>query len=170
MDLKNLIREFPDFPKPGISFKDITPLLLDKRILSDVVESMASPFRELGIELVTSPEARGFLLGPAVAVALGAGYVPVRKPGRLPGSTLREDYSLEYGMDGLEIHEEQVPAGAKILFLDDVLASGGTCLAATRLIERAGGEVVGYSFLIELSFLNGKRKLTGKNVSTLVLY
>lgn len=168
--LKARIRHIPDFPKPGILFYDITTLLNDPQGFRDSIEALASPFRGTGVEQVVGIESRGFILGAAVASALGAGFVPIRKPGKLPAKCHREDYALEYGTDGLEIHEDAVRQGQRVLVVDDVLATGGTARAAAGLVRRAGGELVGLSFLIELNVLSGRSKLAGESVYSVLQY
>jgi adenine phosphoribosyltransferase len=169
-DLAELVRNVPDWPKPGIQFKDITPLLSDPAGLKWAIDGLAEPFRTSGVELVLGTEARGFLFAPAVALALGAGVVLARKPGKLPWKTLRESYDLEYGTDALEVHQDAVKPGQKVLLVDDLLATGGTMLAATRLVESLGGVVVGCAFLIELSFLPGRERLLPRPVHSLIQY
>ena len=155
MDLKAFVRDVPDFPKPGIVFKDITPLLADPALFRAATEAMAAPHEAAGITHVVAVESRGFILGGPVAQRLGAGFVPVRKAGKLPFRTDRVEYDLEYGTDRLEIHADACGAGSRVLVLDDVLATGGTAAATCRLVEQVGGTVVACSFLIELSFLSG---------------
>ena len=168
---ESLVRNIPDWPKPGIQFKDITPLLAHPMALRDAIEALAAPFRNVGIDLVLGMEARGFLLAPALALSLNAGVVLARKPGKLPWRTLHEEYALEYGTDALEIHEDAVLPGQKVLLVDDLLATGGTILAASRLVQRAGGEIVGYGFLIELGFLQGRTRLNAQiPVKSLIRY
>lgn len=168
--LKAKIRHVPDFPKRGILFYDITTLLNDRQGFRDMIDALAQPYQERGIEQVVGIESRGFILGAAVANALDAGFVPIRKPGKLPSKTHREDYALEYGTDGLEIHCDAFAAGQRVLLVDDVLATGGTAKAASGLIRRIGGELVGLSFLIELRFLNGRSKLTEEQVFSVLQY
>ncbi len=168
--LKTKIRHVPDFPKPGILFYDITTLLNDRGGFRDTVEALAAPYRDQRIEQVVGIESRGFILGAAVASSLGSGFVPIRKPGKLPSKTFREDYALEYGIDGLEIHEDAVSHGQRVLIVDDVLATGGTATAAASLIRRLGGELVALAFLIELNFLRGRDKLTGDEVYSVLQY
>ncbi len=158
-DLTELIRDIPDFPEPGIVFKDITPLLADPAGLDSTISVLADPWRESQVDAVIGIEARGFILGAAVARELGVGFVPIRKAGKLPGATVRQDYGLEYGTDTIEMHDDAFEAGDRILILDDVLATGGTAAAAGELVAGLGGVVVGYSFLIELLFLDGRAKL-----------
>ena len=169
-NLARFIRDVPDFPKPGIIFKDITPLLADPAAFRQAVDQLAEPFRGAGVEVVVAAEARGFIFGGAVACELGAGFVPVRKPGKLPAETTSETYQLEYGTDTLEIHTDAVRPGQKVLLLDDLLATGGTMAATARLVEKLGAEVVGVAFLIELSFLRGREKLKDYNLITLIQY
>lgn len=159
-DIAAKIRNIPDFPKPGILFKDITPLLADAEALAATTAHLSLPFAGQRIDAVVGMESRGFLLGPAIAMKLSAGFVPVRKPGKLPYKTLSATYELEYGTDSIEIHEDAIFQGANIVIHDDVVATGGTALAATELVQRLGGNIVGYSFIIELSFLDGASKLT----------
>ena len=159
MDIKMLIRDVPDFPKKGIIFKDITPLLKHPKAFQEVIHRMAEQFKGQKIDSIVAMESRGFILGGALATQMGVSFIPVRKPGKLPWKTLKETYELEYGKDTLEIHEDSIAKGDKILVLDDVLATGGTAAATIRLVERAGGNVIGACFLIHLSFLNGHEKL-----------
>lgn len=168
--LKKLIREVPDFPKPGILFYDITTLLKDAAGLRTAIEALAEFGRLLGPELVAGIEARGFIFAPAVAYALGVGFVPVRKPRKLPAAVERIEYALEYGIDSLEIHRDAITPGARVLIVDDVLATGGTAAAVARLIEKLGGQVLAIAFLAELSFLNGRQKLQGYRVHSLLQY
>jgi adenine phosphoribosyltransferase len=168
--LKTKIRHVPDFPKPGILFYDITTLLNDRDGFRDMIGALSDPYRERRVDQVVGIESRGFILGAAVANALGAGFVPIRKPGKLPSKTHREDYALEYGTDGLEIHEDAVSEGQRVLIVDDVLATGGTAKAAAGLVRRVGGELVGLSFLIELDFLKGRDKLSGEDVYSVLQY
>jgi adenine phosphoribosyltransferase len=165
-----LIRDVPDFPKPGITFKDITPLLADPVAFAEVVDRMAEPFVGRGVTKVVGIEARGFVVAAPVAHRLGAGFVPVRKPGKLPWETASEAYELEYGTDELEVHLDAIAPGEKVLVVDDVIATGGTALAAARLVEGLGGQVVGLAFLIELAFLHGRAKLKGHPVTSLIVY
>ena len=158
--LLGLIRDVPDFPKPGVMFKDITPLLADPAGLAMAVELMANPFRGKGVELVVGAESRGFIFGTAVAQALSAGFVPVRKPGKLPGRTIAVEYALEYGTDRLEMHADAVRPGQRALLVDDVVATGGTMRACAQMVEQLGGVIVGASVLIELDALKG-RGMTG---------
>jgi adenine phosphoribosyltransferase len=155
------LRPIPNYPKPGIVFQDITPVLRDGRLLRAVVEAMGDPFRDAGVTHVLGIEARGFILGGAVATSLGAGFVPARKPGKLPWERVAESYDLEYGKDALECHRDGLPAPARVLIVDDVLATGGTARAAGQLARALGAEVVGWSFLLEIAGLGGPDKLTG---------
>ncbi len=159
MDLTPFIRDVPDFPKPGIIFKDITPLLGNHRALSHAVEVIAKAHRGKGITKVVGIESRGFILAPPVALAIGAGFVPIRKPGKLPWKAIREGYNLEYGKDAVEIHEDSVTANDTVLMIDDVLATGGTMEAAIKLVRRVGGKIVGTAFLIDLAFLGGGNRM-----------
>jgi len=168
MDLEKYIRDVPDFPKEGIIFKDITPLLADAEALAEAVRLLAEPFEGAGVELVAGIESRGFIFGGAVARQLGAGFVPLRKPGKLPYKTVRKEYALEYGTDAVEIHADAVQPGQKVLMVDDLLATGGTMAAACELVEGLGGRILGVAFLIELCFLNGREKLPGRDVHTLI--
>ena len=168
MELARYIRDVPDFPKEGIIFKDITPLLADAAALDEAVRRLAQPYEGKGVEVVTGIESRGFIFGGAVARQLGAGFVPLRKPGKLPHKTVKKEYALEYGTDAVEIHADAIPAGAKVLMVDDLLATGGTMAAACDLVKRLGGQIVGTAFVVELCFLNGRDKLTGCDVHTLI--
>ena len=168
--LRAKIRHVPDFPKPGILFYDITTLLNDRHGFREMIDALAAPYAGRGVEQVVGIESRGFILGAAVANALNAGFVPIRKPGKLPSKTHREDYALEYGTDCLEIHCDAFARGQKVLLVDDVLATGGTAKAASGLVRRVGGDLVGLSFLIELSVLNGRAKLTDEAVHAVLQY
>ncbi len=168
--LKKKIREIPDFPKPGILFYDITTLLCDSQGFRDTVDALAAPYMGEDVDQVIGIESRGFILGAAVANALGCGFIPVRKPGKLPGVTHREAYSLEYGDNALEIHQESCANNQRVLIVDDVLATGGTAKATLNLARKSGGQVVGVAFLIELGFLNGRSKLPGENVYSVLTY
>jgi len=169
-DLRRFIRDVPDFPKPGIIFKDITPLLANGTLFPQACEQMAAPFKSAGVTLIAAIESRGFLLGGPVAQALGAGVIPIRKVGKLPYTTRRVTYQLEYGSDALEVHIDACAKGATVLIVDDVLATGGTAAAACELIESVGGRVVGCSFLIALSFLNGASRLAGRRFESVLTY
>lgn len=168
--LKRLIREVPDYPKAGILFYDITTLLKDATGLKTVIDGLSHAAKDLGIDRVVGIEARGFIFGPAVAYALGTGFVPIRKPKKLPSLVERMEYALEYGTDTIEIHRDAIESGQRILIVDDVLATGGTAAAAARLIEKLGGKVAALSFVIELDFLSGRSKLPGHRVESLVHY
>jgi adenine phosphoribosyltransferase len=170
VDLRALIREIPDFPKPGIGFKDITPVLADPAGLDAAVTGLAVQARPLEADIVIGAEARGFLIGPALARELGAGFVLARKPGKLPHETIRAEYLLEYGTDALELHSDAVSSGARVLVHDDLLATGGTARTLCQLVEQLGGTVVGCQFLIELTFLNGRERLAGYDVHALITY
>jgi adenine phosphoribosyltransferase len=170
VNLKQFVREIPDFPRPGIVFKDITPLLLHPPALAEAIDALSAVSEPLDAELVVAAEARGFILGGALANALGAGFVPARKPGKLPHETISASYALEYGLDALEVHADAFAGGARVLVHDDLLATGGTALALCELVERLGGNVVGCVFVIELSFLQGREQLAPRNVRTLVQY
>ena len=170
MDLKQHIRHVPDFPKSGILFYDITTLLRDADGFRMTVDMLSTPYIDQGIDVVVGIESRGFILGGAVAQRIGAGFIPIRKPGKLPAKALKEIYDLEYGKDALEIHADAVERGQRVLIVDDVLATGGTAAAATQLVRKLGGELHGLAFLIELLFLNGKTKLTGERVYSVLQY
>jgi adenine phosphoribosyltransferase len=170
MNLAEYIRDIPDFPKPGIVFKDITPLLLDPSALDAAVSQLASWARPLSVDLVVAAEARGFILGAALARELGVGFVPARKPGKLPGETVSAEYILEYGVDALEMHADALADGARALLHDDLLATGGTARALAELIEGRGAVIAGCGFLVELSFLGGREKLAGFDVHALIAY
>ncbi len=170
MDFKSLIRDVPDFPKKGIVFKDITPLLKDPKGFQMVISTLADRYKTKNINSIVAMESRGFIFGGALATQLGASFVPVRKPGKLPWKTLRETYDLEYGKDTLEIHEDSVGKGDRVLILDDVLATGGTAAATIKLVERAGGEVVEAAFVIHLSFLKGQEKLKSTPFFSIIQY
>ena len=168
-DLQALVRTIPDFPQAGIQFRDITTLLLDRDGLAGAVEALAATI-DGPVDLVAAIEARGFAIGGALAVRLGAGLLLVRKDGKLPGATITEDYALEYGTDRLAIHVDAVAAGARVLIIDDLIATGGTALAAARLVRRAGGEVVGARFVIDLPALGGSRALADAGVEAISLF
>ncbi len=169
-DLKNIIREVPDYPKPGIVFYDLTTLFKNGGAFRTVIERLAARFREDKIDMVVGIEARGFMLAAALAYEYGLGIVPVRKPGKLPWRITGEDYTLEYGQGRLEVHEDAVEKGQRVLIVDDVLATGGTAAATGRLINRLGASVCGYAFLVELCFLNGRDLLRSDNVFSLISY
>jgi len=168
--LRQLIRDIPDFPEPGILFKDITPLMADPRALALAVQGLAEYARPLQVDCVIAAEARGFLLGPALALALGAGFVLARKPGKLPFQTVRAEYLLEYGSNQLELHTDAIGPGARVLVHDDLLATGGTAAALCDLVGQLGGEVVGCGFLVELAFLNGRKRLAPHEAHALLTY
>ena len=168
--LKSKIRHVPDFPKPGILFYDITTLLSDSRGFRDAVDAMAAPYMGEDIDAVVGIESRGFILGAAVANALGCGFVPIRKPGKLPSTTVKETYNLEYGNDTLEIHDDAVAKGSRVLIVDDVLATGGTAEAAAKLVKAIGGDLRALAFLIELNFLNGRGRLPGETIYSVLQY
>ena len=170
VDLERRIRDIPDFPKPGILFKDITPLLLDREALGQAVADLADWARPREPQYVVAAEARGFILGAALAIELGAGFVPARKPGKLPSDTISADYILEYGVDSLEMHSDALADGARVLVHDDLLATGGTARALADLVGGTGAEVVGCAFLIELAFLGGRERLGGYDVHSLISY
>ena len=168
--LKKLIREVPDFPKPGILFYDITTLLKDGPGFRAVIDALKEHYHGSGVDTVIGIEARGFIFAPALAYALGAGFVPVRKPKKLPSDRVSVSYQLEYGTDSLEIHKDAIANGHSVLIVDDLLATGGTAAAVTKLVEQVGGKVAGAGFVIELTFLNGRRKLEGHDVFSLLKY
>jgi adenine phosphoribosyltransferase len=168
--LKKLIREVPDFPKPGILFYDITTLLKDASGLKAVIDEFGKRYHGRSVDVVLGIEARGFIFAPAVAYALGVGFVPVRKPKKLPAETVREEYQLEYGTDSLEIHRDAIQPGQRVLIVDDVLATGGTAAAVTRLIEKLGGKVAGLGFVLELDFLHGRDKVAEYELFSLLHY
>lgn len=168
--LKEKIRHVPDFPKAGILFYDITTLLQDPAGFRTAIDSLATPFEHQNIEIVVAIESRGFIFGSAVADRIGAGFTPVRKPGKLPSQTVRATYDLEYGTDCLEIHDDAIREGQRVLIVDDLLATGGTARATTDLVRKLGGEVVSLAFLIELVALNGRSKLPGERVHTVLKY
>jgi adenine phosphoribosyltransferase len=170
VDLRAHIRDIPDFPKPGISFKDLTTLLLHPDALEHTVDLLVRYAEERDVELVVAAEARGFILGGAVAARIGAGFIPARKPGKLPADTDTVEYTLEYGVDALEVHNDAFAGGARVLVHDDLLATGGTSRAVCDLVERAGAEVVGCAFVAELAFLGGRQRLEGYDVHSLVRY
>lgn len=168
--LRKAVRDVPDFPKPGIIFKDITPVLLDPRLFGMATEAMAARYANRGVTRVVAVESRGFLFGAPIALRLGAGLVPVRKPGKLPSIRQRVQYELEYGTDALEMHADAIGAQDRVLIVDDVLATGGTAEAAGRLVRGQGAELAGFSFLIELGFLSGRERLEPVHVEALIRY
>jgi adenine phosphoribosyltransferase len=170
LDLKGFIRDVPDHPKPGIVFRDLTPLFLDREVFEHALSLLAAWASERGPDYVLAAEARGFVLGGALAGRLGAGFVPARKPGKLPRATISAGYELEYGLDSLEVHDDALPAGARVLVHDDLIATGGTAAALCELVETAGAEVVGCAFVVELAALGGRARLGGREVHSLVAY
>jgi len=168
--IKDLVRDVRDYPKPGIVFKDITPILSDIGALRTSIKEMAAPFTNLGIDIVVGIESRGFIFGAPIADLLNAGFVPVRKPGKLPWKTKSVSYELEYGTDALEIHEDAITEGQNVLIVDDLLATGGTAEATCKLVSKLGGNIKGLSVLIELEDLNGRKRLNQYNVHSLVQY
>lgn len=158
-DLAAALRTVPDFPAPGVQFKDLTPLLADPDLFEALLAALAAPWAGAGVTHVVGIESRGYWFGAALAARLGAGFLPARKPGKLPGATVRQSYALEYGEDALELHAEDLPEGARVLVHDDVIATGGTAAAACRLVEAAGGTVAGLSFAVEIAFLGGRAQL-----------
>jgi len=170
LDFKPYVRAIEDFPKPGISFKDITPLLRDKQAFHAAIEVLAKRFEGQQVEIVTGPEARGYIFASALAFRLGAGFVPIRKPGKLPYQTRSVSYDLEYGQDSLEAHVDSFLPGQRVLVVDDLLATGGTIRATIDLVEALGGQIVGVGFLIELGFLNGRNRLQGYDLESLIIY
>jgi adenine phosphoribosyltransferase len=170
LDLRSKIREVPDFPTPGVGFKDITPLLADPDALRQTIAGLSEWVRTREPDLVLGAEARGFILGPAIAADAGVGFVPARRPGKLPPETVSATYFLEYGENALEVHPDLIPGGARVVIHDDVLATGGTVEAIAKLVRQLGGEVVGACFIIELTFLGGRDKLTGIDLHALIEY
>jgi adenine phosphoribosyltransferase len=169
-DLSRFIRAIPDWPKPGILFRDITPLLDDPQALRAAVDAMCAPYKDMGVAYVAAVEARGFIFGTAVAARLNAGFVPIRKKGKLPFETESVTYDLEYGTDTIEIHRDGVPPKAKVLMVDDLLATGGTMKAACELVEKVGGDILGITCLIELTELQGREKLSPYDIHTVISY
>ncbi|MEM8994522.1 MAG: adenine phosphoribosyltransferase [Acidobacteriota bacterium] len=168
--LKAMIREVPDFPKPGINYFDITTLLKDPNGLRRTLDAFGNLFDDRGVDKVVGIESRGFIFGPTLACRFDAGFVPVRKPGKLPSETLSEEYALEYGTDTLEIHRDAVSAGERVLIVDDVIATGGTAEAVSKLVRSCGGVVAGFGFVVELGFLDGRARLAGHRVDSLITY
>lgn len=169
-ELKRLIREVPDFPKPGILFYDITTLLKDAEGFRSVIDGLRQHYQRARVDTVLGIEARGFIFAPALAYALGAGFVPVRKPNKLPAECVSVTYDLEYGSDSLEMHKDAIGEGHRVLIVDDLLATGGTAAAAARMVKKVGGSVAGIGFVVELTFLNGRQKLPGLDVFSLLQY
>ncbi len=167
-DLEKFIRDVPDFPKEGVVFKDITPLLANPQALRSTVDELVAPFADAGVDVVTGIESRGFIFGSLVAQRLDAAFVPIRKPGKLPAETITADYELEYGKDSIEIHTDAVEKGQNVLMVDDLLATGGSMAAACELVDRLGGDICGIALVIELCFLSGREKLPGRNIHTLL--
>ena len=170
MDLRDYIADIPDFPREGIVFKDITPLFLDPGALRAAIEGLSAYAEPLDVDLVVSAEARGFMLGGAVAARIGAGFIPARKPGKLPRETNSVEYVLEYGVDALEVHKDALAGGARVLVHDDLLATGGTAQALCELVEQAGAVVAGCAFVVELAFLSGRERLAPHDVHSLIVY
>ena len=170
VDLTDFIRDIPDFPKAGIIFKDITPLLGDPGAFRTTIERMADPYRDGGVELIVGIESRGFIFGAAMALELGLGFVPIRKPGKLPSETISAEYELEYGTDTIQIHTDAIVEGQKIALVDDLLATGGTMAAACKLVSELNAQIAGISFLIELDFLEGRKKLGDFPIHTQINY
>jgi adenine phosphoribosyltransferase len=170
LDLRRFVHDIPDYPKPGIVFRDITPLFLDAGALDHAIALLAEWASERAVDYVVAAEARGFVLGAALATRIGAGFVPARKPGKLPREAISVEYALEYGVDALEVHRDALAGGARVLVHDDLMATGGTAEALCRLVESAGAEVVGCAFVIELSFLGGRGRLAGRDVHSLLTY
>ncbi len=170
MDLKKVIREVPDFPKPGINYFDITTLLKDSEAFQETIATLCQPYRNVQIDAIAGIESRGFIFGAAMAYELDISFIPIRKPGKLPAETVQESYSLEYGTDAIEIHKDAVGQDMNVLLVDDLLATGGTAAASINLIQKLGGKVLGFSFVIELAFLGGREKLGNVPVRSLVIY
>jgi adenine phosphoribosyltransferase len=166
--LESLIRDVPDFPQAGIVFKDITPLLAHPAALQESITRLVAPFADAGVDLVCGTESRGFIFGTAAAVQMGAGFVPIRKPGKLPRESISVEYELEYGTDSIEMHADAIQPGQTVLMIDDLLATGGTMEASCQLVEKLGGRICGVSFVLELCFLNGREKLGGYTVHSLI--
>ena len=170
IDLKAIIRDIPDFPKKGIVFKDITTLLKDAEAFRQAVEQLCAPYRGRKVDAIVGIESRGFIFGGAMAVELDVSFIPARKPGKLPAETVKEEYALEYGTDGVEVHKDGIREGMQVLVVDDLLATGGTAAATIQLVEKLGGHVIGVAFLIELSFLGGREKLKDVPIHVLIDY
>ena len=170
VDFKSYIRKFPDWPKEGVLFRDITPILSNPKVFSAAVDALCSNFNESNVDYVAAVEARGFIFGIAVAQRLGAGFVPIRKKGKLPGKTESVTYDLEYGTDTLQVHSDAIEPGSRVLMVDDLLATAGTMQSACKLIEKIGGQIIGITFLIELVYLNGRAKLSDYEISTILSY
>jgi len=170
LDLRSYIHDIPDYPKPGIVFRDLTPLFLDPEALEHAIALLAAWASDREVDYVVAAEARGFVLGGAIAARIGAGFIPARKPGRLPREAISVEYALEYGVDALEVHRDALSGGVRVLVHDDLIATGGTAEALCQLVETAGAEVAGCAFLVELAFLGGREKLDGREVHSLVTY
>jgi len=170
MDIKDKVRVIEGFPKKGISFKDISTLIKDKDAFRYTVDEMVESLKDKNVDIIVGPEARGFIIGAPIAYALGVGFVPVRKPGKLPGDTLKIEYELEYGKDALEVHKDAIKPGIKVAIVDDLLATGGTIISVAKLIEGLGGEIVSINFIIELTELKGREKLSQYPVSSIIQY
>lgn len=170
MDLKPYIRDIPDFPKPGIVFKDIAPLLGNPDAFATVTDTLAAKFQSAKLDYIAGIESRGFIFGAALANALKVGFIPLRKPGKLPYKTIRREYSLEYGTDAIEVHEDALQSGKRVLLVDDLLATGGTAAAASALLREIGADLVGVAFVVELAFLQGRTKLKEEKVFSLLIY
>lgn len=169
-DFKSIIREVPDFPKPGILFYDLTTLMKDARGFRSAIDEMAEHYRDTKVDSVIGIEARGFIFASSLAYKLGAGFIPVRKPGKLPAEKMKVSYDLEYGSDSLEVHKDAIQPGQRVLVADDLIATGGTAAAVARLVKEMGGDLVGLAFLVELEFLRGRQKLQGMEVFSLIKY
>ncbi|HUE75726.1 MAG TPA: adenine phosphoribosyltransferase [Chloroflexota bacterium] len=169
-ELAGRIRDVPDFPIPGIIFRDITTLLKDPEALRSAIDHLTEPFRDRGVDLVVGVESRGFIFAAPIAQTLGAGFIPVRKLGKLPAESVRVEYALEYGSNVLEIHRDAIKPGQRVLIVDDLLATGGTALAAIQLVQKLGGHVVGSAFLVELTFLEGRQRLAGHEITSIISY
>lgn len=170
VDVRDWIRDIPDFPKPGVLFKDITPLLSNPEAFRTAIDQLEDQFRDRGVDVIAAAEARGFIFGAPLAVRMNAGFVPIRKPGKLPYATIAQEYALEYGRDTLEIHSDAFAPGRRVLLIDDVLATGGTMRACCELVHSTGAELVACAFVIELSFLGGRAKLEPSEVFSLITY
>ena len=170
VDVRDWIRDIPDFPKPGVLFKDITPLLSNPEAFRAAIDQLEAPFRDKGVDVIAAAEARGFIFGAPLAMRMNAGFVPIRKPGKLPYATIAQEYQLEYGQDRLEIHSDALAPGRRVLLIDDVLATGGTMRACCDLVQSTGAELVACAFIIELSFLGGRAKLEPSDVVSLITY
>jgi adenine phosphoribosyltransferase len=170
VDVRDWIRDIPDFPKPGVLFKDITPLLSNPEAFRVAIERLEAPFRDKGVDVIAAAEARGFIFGAPLALRMNAGFVPIRKPGKLPYATIAQEYQLEYGQDRLEIHSDALAPGRRVLLIDDVLATGGTMRACCDLVQSTGAELVACAFIIELSFLGGRARLEPSDVFSLITY